>query len=50
MKKKENLSLLREKFLKTYCKTRGWNERELKTQQMMEIINQPGYKNPKVVE
>lgn len=47
--KKEDLALLREKFLKNYCKSRGWNEKELKTNQMMEIINQPGYKNPKVL-
>jgi hypothetical protein len=48
MKKKEDLSILRENFLKAYCKKRGWNESELKTRQMMEIINQPEYKNPKV--
>lgn len=45
--KKEDISILREKFIKSYCKSKGWDERILKTGQMMEIINQAEYKKPK---
>ena len=50
MKKKEDkekISILREKFLISYCKERGWNYNELTTGQMLRIVNNTEYKNPK---
>jgi hypothetical protein len=47
-KEKENIKLLREKFLITFCKNKGWNSEELTTGQMLIIVNQPEYKNPKI--
>ncbi len=46
---KEEISLLKEKFINQYCKTKGWNPKELSTNQMLRIIAQDGYKNPKIV-
>lgn len=39
--------LLREKFVVDFCKKMRWNHSELTTGQMMIVINQEGYKNPK---
>jgi len=45
----EETTLLREKFLIQYAKTKGWNHKELSTMQMLEIANQNGYKNPGLI-
>jgi hypothetical protein len=42
----EETTLLREKFIIGYSKEKGWNHKELTTQQMLEIANQKGYKTP----
>lgn len=44
-KKKENIFLLREKFIAKFCKQRGWNPKELTTGQMLFIISQPEFKS-----
>lgn len=45
----EEMTLLREKFLVEYSKEKGWNHKELTTQQMLEITNQKQYKTPGLI-
>lgn len=45
----EEISLLREKFISEYSKKKGWNPKELSTTQMLEIINEKGYKSPGLI-
>jgi hypothetical protein len=44
---KENISLLREKFLLSYCKSMNWNHNKLSTNQMLVITTQKEYITPK---
>lgn len=44
---KNEIKSLRERFIIDFCKSKGWNGDELTTGQMMIIVNQPDYKNPK---
>ncbi len=46
---KEEVSLLREKFITEYSKEKGWNPNELSTTQMLEIATQKEYKNPGLI-
>ena len=41
---KEETDLLREKFVSEYSKNKGWNSKELSTNQMLEIVSQKQYK------
>jgi hypothetical protein len=45
--KKSDISILREKFIRDFCKERGWNYNELTTGQMLLITKEQSYKNPK---
>ena len=45
-KTKQEISILREKFLVEYCKKMGWNHNELSTNQMLFITQQNCYQNP----
>jgi hypothetical protein len=40
--------ILREKFIKKFCKEKGWNSDGLTIGQRMIIVNKEGYKNPKI--
>ena len=40
----DEVILLREKFINEYAKKRGWNAKELTTNQMLEIVSQKEYK------
>ena len=42
----EETTLLRERFIIDYSKEKGWNHKELSTQQMLEIANQKQSKTP----
>jgi len=42
-KTKQEISLLKEKFLVEYCKKMGWNHNELSTNQMLTITQQKRY-------
>jgi hypothetical protein len=42
----EEINMLREKFLHEYSKEKGWNPKELSTNQMLEIVSQKQYKTP----
>jgi hypothetical protein len=46
---KEELNLLREKFVVEYAKKKGWDKNNLSTNQMMEIVEQKQYKNPLII-
>ena len=41
----QEITLLRERFVNEYSKKKGWNPKELSTTQMLEIVNERGYKN-----
>ena len=41
---KNDIITLNEKFIKTYCKSKGWNPDELTTSQLLEITTQSSYK------
>jgi hypothetical protein len=45
---KNEIKILREKFLIKFCKEKRWNPDELTTGQMLIIIKHPDYLNPKL--
>ena len=45
----EEITMLREKFISEYSRKKGWNPKELSTTQMLEIVNEKGYKNPGLI-
>lgn len=45
----QEISLLREKFISEYSKKKGWNPKELSTTQMLEIVNEKGYRSPGLI-
>lgn len=45
----DELNLLREKFVSEYSKQKGWNPKDLSTNQMLEIVSQKGYKSPGLI-
>ena len=44
---KEDLKLLREQFISKYSKEKGWDINRLTSNQMLEIVQNDDYKNPK---
>jgi hypothetical protein len=46
---KEESLLLREKFISEYSKKKGWNPKELSTNQMLEIVSQREYRSPGII-
>jgi hypothetical protein len=46
---KEEALLLREKFISEYSKKRGWDPKELSTNQMLEIVSQREYRSPGII-
>lgn len=46
---KDESLLLREKFISEYSKKKGWNPKELSTNQMLEIVSQKEYKTPGII-
>jgi hypothetical protein len=44
-----DLQSLREKFLHEYARKKGWNPSNLSPNQMLEIVEQNGYKNPGLI-
>lgn len=43
---KEEVTLLREKFISEYSKNKGWDPKNLSTTQMLEITTHKEYKSP----
>lgn len=46
---KDETLLLREKFISEYSRKKGWNPKELSTNQMLEIVSQREYKTPGII-
>ena len=46
---KDDISMLREKFLNDYARKKGWNISSLTPNQMLEIVEQPAYKSPGLI-
>jgi hypothetical protein len=46
---KEDLIILREKFISEYSKNKGWDVNNLSTTQLLEIVEQPSYKSPGMI-
>lgn len=45
----EEMELLRERFVSEYSKQKGWNPKELSTNQMLEIVSNKGYRSPGLI-
>ena len=45
----EDVTLLREKFINEYSRKKGWNPKELTTNQMLEITSQREFKTPGMI-
>ena len=45
----EDLNHLREKFVVEYSRKKGWDKGQLSPTQMLEIVQQNGYKNPGMI-
>jgi hypothetical protein len=46
---KEDENVLREKFVIDYCRKKGWDKESLSPTQMLEVVQQGGYKNPGMI-
>jgi hypothetical protein len=46
---KEDENYLREKFVNEYARKKGWDKENLTPTQMLEIVQQSGYKNPGMI-
>ena len=46
---KNDIQMLREKFLVEYARKKGWNVNSLTPNQMLEIVEQPAYKSPGLI-
>lgn len=46
---KDEISLLRERFISEYSKGKGWDPKELSTTQMLEISTQKEYRSPGLI-
>jgi len=47
---KEDLSMLREKFISEYARKKGWDKTQLTPEQLLEIVQQKGYSNPGLIK
>jgi hypothetical protein len=46
---KEDENVLREKFVLDYCRKKGWDKENLSPTQMLEMVQESGYKNPGMI-
>ena len=47
---KNDLILLREKFITEYARKKGWDKNHLTPTQLLEIVEQKAYKNPGIIK
>jgi hypothetical protein len=47
---KDDLNILREKFINEYSRKKGWDKNNLTPNQLLEIVEQKGYKNPGLIK
>jgi len=45
----DDQKMLKEKFISEYARKKGWDKSSLSPDQMLEIVQQPGYKNPGMI-
>jgi hypothetical protein len=45
----KEIKILREKFINEYSKKKGWDPKELNTEQMLEIITSKEYVSPGLI-
>lgn len=45
---KNNIKILRERFIAKICKERGWSSNNLTSEQMKIIVTNPKYINPSI--
>jgi hypothetical protein len=43
---KEDINVLREKFINEYSRKKGWDKNNLTPNQLLEIVEQKDYKSP----
>lgn len=43
---RDSILSARDRFIKSYCKERGWDLKDLTLSQVMDIRKQEGWKNP----
>lgn len=47
---KDDMNILREKFITEYTRKKGWDKNNLSPNQLLEIVEQKGYKNPGMIK
>jgi hypothetical protein len=47
---KDDMTMLREKFITEYARKKGWDKNRLTTEQLLEIVQSNGYKNPGIIK
>ena len=47
---KDDLTILREKFINEYSRKKGWDKNSLTPNQLLEIVEQKEYKNPGLIK
>jgi hypothetical protein len=47
---KDDMTMLREKFITEYARKKGWDKNHLTTEQLLEIVQSNGYKNPGIIK
>ena len=47
---KDDMTMLREKFITEYARKKGWDKNRLTTEQLLEIVQNNGYKNPGIIK
>jgi len=45
MKKKEDIKIIRERFISIYCKKKGWDQNNLSPSQLIEIVQKKEFKS-----
>jgi len=46
----KDFAILREKFINEYAREKGWDVGSLTPMQLLEITQQPNYKNPMLIK
>jgi hypothetical protein len=47
---KDDMTMLREKFITEYARKKGWDKNRLTAEQLLEIVQSNGYKNPGIIK
>jgi len=47
---KDDMTMLREKFISEYARKKGWDKNNLTPNQLLEIVEQKAYKNPGIIK